>query len=75
MPTNYIKKLSKEGKGSISSLESKWEAAKKQAEAEGEADNYAYITSIFKNMVGVTGSAVYAASLRVSANVKGDSRG
>lgn len=58
MPTEYIKKLSKEGKGSVASLESKWERAKKQASEEGKADNYAYITSIFQRMVGIEASPV-----------------
>jgi hypothetical protein len=30
--------------------ESKWSAAKAQAEKEGKAGNYAYITSIYKKM-------------------------
>ena len=51
MPTPYIEKLSKEGKGSVESLEKKWDEAKAQAKKEGKADNYAYITSIFKNMI------------------------
>ena len=51
MPTPYIEKLSKEGKGSVESLEKKWDEAKAQAKKEGKADNYAYITSIFQNMI------------------------
>ncbi len=51
MPTPYIQKLSKEGKGSVSSLESKWAQAKAKAKKEGKGDNYAYITSIFQKMV------------------------
>ena len=50
MPTPYIKKLSKEGKGSVSTLEKKWEDAKKQAEKQGKGSNYGYITQIFKSM-------------------------
>jgi len=56
MPTAYIKKLNREGKGSISSLEKKWEKAKEIADKEDQKDNYAFITSIFKNMVGVNES-------------------
>lgn len=51
MPTPYIEKLSKEGKGSVESLEKKWDEAKSKAKEEGKADNYAYITSIFQNMI------------------------
>ncbi len=52
MPTPYIKKLAKEGKGSVQSLERKWEDAKAAAEKQGKADNYAIVTTIFKSMVG-----------------------
>ena len=51
MPTDYIKKLSKEGKGSVATLESKWAEAKAQANKAGKANNFAYITSIFQNMI------------------------
>lgn len=54
MPTAYIKKLAGEGKGSVSSLEKKWDEAKAKAHGEGKGSNYAYITSIFKNMVGAS---------------------
>lgn len=52
MPTDYIKKLSKEGHGSVAELERKWDEAKDAAEKQGQGDNFAYRTSIFKNMVG-----------------------
>ena len=48
MPTPYIKKLSREGKGSVPSLEKKWDKAKKLGEKKG----YGYVTQIFKTMVG-----------------------
>lgn len=51
MPTPYIKKLHKEGKGSISKLEKKWKEAEELAKKQGKGSNYAYITSIFKNMI------------------------
>lgn len=54
MPTNYIKKLHDENKGSIAELESKWSEAKAQAEKQGQGTNYAYVTSIFKKMVGAS---------------------
>ena len=52
MPTPYIKKLSKQGKGSVESLEKKWDAAKEAASKQGKADNYALVTTIFKSMIG-----------------------
>lgn len=54
MPTNYIKKLAKEGKGTVPALERKWEDAKDQAAKAGHKDNFAYITEIFQNMVGAS---------------------
>lgn len=54
MPTNYIKKLHSEGHGSISHLESEWEKAKASAKKQGKGDNFSYITTIFKNMVGAS---------------------
>lgn len=56
MPTNYIKKLSKQGKGSISALEKKWELAEAKAKAEGHESDYGYITTIFKSMVHIKAS-------------------
>jgi len=54
VPTPYIEKLSKEGKGSVSDLEAKWNKAKGIAAKDGKSDDYAYITGIFKNMVGAS---------------------
>jgi hypothetical protein len=51
MPTPYIKKLSKEGKGSIDELEKKWRKAESIASGEGHAYDYGYITTIFKSLV------------------------
>jgi hypothetical protein len=51
MPTGYIRKLSKEGKGSVESLEKKWDEAKAAAKKEGKGENFAYITSIFQKLV------------------------
>lgn len=52
MPTPYLKKLSKEGKGSVPSLEKKWDKAGDLAKDAGQDDNYAYRTGILKKMVG-----------------------
>jgi hypothetical protein len=57
MPTAYIKKLAEQGKGTIAELERKWEAAKSQAEKAGHAEDFPYITSIFKRMAGVEASS------------------
>lgn len=57
MPTPYIKKLSKQGKGSVDELETKWEQAKKQAEKQDQGDNYAYITKIFQKMAHASTTA------------------
>jgi hypothetical protein len=51
MPTAYIEKLAKEGKGSKSELEKKWAKAKAIAASEGQGDNYAFIVGIFKKMI------------------------
>lgn len=57
MPTNYIKKLSKEGKGTVPELEKDWDRAEKLADKQGKGDNYAYRTAIFKSLSGVESSA------------------
>lgn len=67
MPTNLIKKLNKEGKGSIQSLETKWNEAKSKAADEGQKDNYAYITTIFKSMVGASTQTQINAAARLKA--------
>ena len=54
MPTPYLKKLAKEGKGSLPELEKKWDEAKEAADKQDQGDNYAYRTSIFKKMVGAS---------------------
>ena len=69
MPTAYIKKLAKEGHGSIQALEKKWDAAKARAADEGRTDDYAYITGIFKKMAGVT--ACVATDQFIVAKVEG----
>lgn len=52
MPNAYVQKLAKKGKHSEDELERRWSKAKKLAADKGESDNYAYITGIFKRMVG-----------------------
>lgn len=64
MPTAYIKKLSKEGKGTITELERMWSDAKEIAVKEGDGDNYALITDIFKKMVKAGAGRALTASRR-----------
>lgn len=66
MPTSYIKKLSKQGKGSVPALEKKWDKAKDAAAKHGHKDNYGYITEIFKNMAHA--NLEVGASLRLDAS-------
>ena len=64
MPNAYLEKLSKEGHGSMESLESKWATAKKSAEEKGEGKNYAYIVGILKHMLGITASVEVASPIK-----------
>lgn len=52
MPNAYLQKLADKGKGSIDSLEKKWNKAKTLAKDQGHEDEYDYITGIFKKMIG-----------------------
>lgn len=69
MPTPLIKKLVRQGKGSVSELENKWDRAKERAREQGEEKNWAYVTTIFKRMVGAStfASRVLASSTVVVA--------
>ena len=51
MPTPYLEKVAKEKGIPIKEAERLWEKAKKQAEADGHAEDYEYITAIFKEMI------------------------
>lgn len=52
MPTSYVRKLAEEHNMSLDEAEKKWEQAKKKASEEGTSHEYfAYVTSIFKNMM------------------------
>jgi len=61
MTTPYLKKLSKEGHGTLEHLEKEWDNAKKDAKKEGKENNYALVTTIFKKRVGLTSFLVEAA--------------
>lgn len=52
MPITYVKKLAKKHGMSTDMAEKHWETAKKQAAKQGREENYAYVTSIFKSMLG-----------------------
>lgn len=56
MPNAYIKKLAKQGKGSVEELEKKWNQAKKIAEKEGHGNDYGYIVAIFKSLAHISES-------------------
>lgn len=51
MPTSYVRKLAKKHGVSTSTAEKHWASAKAAAKKEGKGDNFAYVTSIFKNMM------------------------
>lgn len=52
MPTSYIKKTAKKHHISTKKAESKWSKAKSIAKKQGQADNFALITGIYKKMIG-----------------------
>ncbi len=51
MPTAYVKKLGKKHGVSSATAEKHWANAKVAAKKEGHSEDYAYVTSIFKNMM------------------------
>lgn len=52
MPSPVVKKFASKAGIPVSEAETKWKEAKAQAAKQGKSENYAYITSIFKNMIG-----------------------
>ena len=52
MPTPLLKKVASKCKLKLSDVEAIWSKAKGIAKGEGNADNYAYITQIFKSLLG-----------------------
>ena len=52
MPTPYVKKLAKKHHTSVGKSEKEWSQAKAVAKKEGKGENFAYITSIYKKMMG-----------------------
>ena len=51
MPQAYVKKLANKHNISVATAEKKWEQAKKSAKKQGHAEDYDYITGIFKKMM------------------------
>lgn len=70
MPSNYIKKLHKDGKGSLAKLEKAYKQAGAIAEGEGHGGDYAYITTIFKSLIGIKSSVTVDAAFRLIAEAK-----
>ncbi len=70
MPTPYVEKLAKKHNMSIGDAETKWSEAKKLAEKEDQGNNYAYITQIFKNLMGekTASSVILNAVQRILSN-------
>lgn len=54
MPQSYVKKMARRHHVDIGDAEACWQDAKRAAAANGHADDWAYITRIFKNMMGET---------------------
>ena len=55
MPSGYVKKLADKKGVSIDKAEERWDNANKAAEQQGQGDNYAYVTQVFKSMMGEKG--------------------
>jgi hypothetical protein len=72
MPTAYIKKLSDQGKGSVESLEKKWNHAKSLAKEAGHAEEFDYITGIFNKMIKESNDEKFSlAKWKASGKAKG----
>ena len=69
MPTSFLKKTADKHHISIQSAEKKWAEATLKAEAQGQKDNYAYITKIFTSMLGETASLVTDEPKSVEQNI------
>lgn len=52
MPTPYVKKMADKHNMSVEDAEKLWDKAKKQATDQGHKEDFDYITSIFKKMIG-----------------------
>lgn len=52
MPTPFVKKMAKKHNMSVSKSEKLWGKAKAAAKKQKQDNNFAMITSIYKNMLG-----------------------
>lgn len=52
MPTGYVRELAKKHHTSVGKSEDRWSAANASAKKQGKGKNFAYITSIYKKMMG-----------------------
>lgn len=52
MSEAYLKKMAEKYGKTLKDMEKIWDEAKEQAAKENMEENYAYITAIFKNMIG-----------------------
>ena len=58
MPSEYVDELAKQKGMSATEAERLWDKAKRLAAKEGHADDFAYITGIFKRMMGESSSVL-----------------
>jgi len=66
MPNSYVTKLADKHGMSVDKAEEHWSKAKDRAAAEGKGDDYAYITGIFKRMMGETAVTQVVAKMNVT---------
>lgn len=52
MPTAFVKKMAHKHGTTPAEAESRWKRAKKQASKQGHAEDFAYVTGVFKHMMG-----------------------
>jgi uncharacterized protein YdbL (DUF1318 family) len=65
MPVPYVKKLAEKHGMSVDKAEEHWSKAKQRAADEGKSEDYAYITGIFKRMMGEKAGAESDAAERL----------
>lgn len=58
MPTSYVKQLAKKHGVSTGKSEAEWARAKKQAAKEGKGENFAYVTAIYKKIMGESAKTI-----------------
>ena len=63
MPTSFVKTMADKHNMSVADAEKKWQEAKDAAATQGQKDNYAYVTQVFKNLIGEKTASVKSAFL------------